>query len=180
MSIALLGGHGDIRAPVEFADAVELYARQHGRHATMKFVRPPVNCWVVEFELKAADPRLKAAQAQLTETPKEIVYVWREERGKNWMKDKPRFVGYKLDELGVTGLIAFLEKTNTWGRGEYKSHEAAAKDQADKAESSRERLAETHRKEAVARGMDQRRQALDIPFLPVGVDLNAPTTAPEE
>lgn len=174
MSVTLLGtrGGGEIRPPVEYADAVEMYARQYGRHATMKFVPPPVNCWVVEFSLRSNDPRMKLSQQQLVEEePKEVIYLWREVRGENWMKDKPRFVGYRLEELGVTGVIALLEKTNTWGRGEYRSHAEAAKDQEYKAEKARERIEETHRREAVARGMDRRRQALEIPFLPVGIEL---------
>jgi hypothetical protein len=184
MSVGLLGLRqgGELRPPAEYADAVELYARRNGRHATMKFI-PPLSAWVIEFTLKAGDPRMALAQAQITEEPKEVVYVWR------WVEKSPLakgmgcFVGYRLDELGVGGLIEWLEKSNTWGRGEYRSHTEAAQDQADKAVKAKEKIADEHRQNAKDRGLEYRRQVGEIPYLTVGITLtdDGPTTArPEE
>lgn len=181
MTLALPTRMGtDLRAPVEYADAVEMYARKSGRHAKLVFVPPPVNCWVVQFTLKANDPTLAGFQAgKLEDEPNEPVYIWRESNAlESYKAGRRHFVGYKLDELGVTGLLAFLEKTDTFsGRGQYASHTEAAKDQLDKGERAREKAESDAREGARQLAEDARRQINKIPFLPVGIDLTTPTTA---
>lgn len=135
----------------------------------MKFAPPPVNAWVIEMTLKSTDPRMKLVQAGLAEEPKEVIYLWREIPGT--AKDKARFVGYRLEELGVTGVIQFLEKDNSWGRGQYRSLGEAVKHQEEKKEKALEKSEADHRDNAIRRGMEHRRQALGIPFLPVGINL---------
>jgi hypothetical protein len=164
--------------PPEFADAVETYARRSGRHGTLKFV-PVLRCWVVQLSLKATDPALAGWQAgKLDEQPMEPVYLWREPTPVERLKGAKGFVGYNLDELGVTGLIEFLEKTDTFsGRGQYASHTEAAADQAYKGEKAREKLQNDAREHARDVAEDRRRQINAIPFLPVGIDFTPPTTA---
>lgn len=180
---------GGITPPAEFADAAELYARRSGRHGTLKYVPPPVNCWIVELTLKSTDPRMLAWQTgQLDSEPKEVVYLWRPATPKERAKEPlTQFVGYKLDELGVSGMIQLLERTNTMsGRGEYKSLEQALKDQTDKRDEGQQKIADEARDNAHDRVMDKRRSVLGIPYLGVGIDLKddsrktAPTTASEE
>lgn len=173
----------DIRPPAEFADAVELYARRTDRHGTLKFIPPPVNCWVVQLSLKGNNPLLGGWQGQkLEEEPCEPVYLWRPSTPKETAKaGREHFVGYKLDELGVTGMIALLEQTDTFsGRGQYASQKDAIRDQANKAESGVAKLVDEARKGAVEVGLDKRRQVFGIPYLGVGIDLKhkAPESAP--
>lgn len=189
----------DIQAPPEFADAVETYARQYGRHATMRFLPFPLNCWVIEFTLKANDPALLAwREGRLKEEPKEVVHLWEfvpaKPKGREPVEVKQlrqqavkagtrldRYVGYKLSDLGVSGVVAFLEKGNTWGRGRYASHEAAVKEQMDKKAEADVLVAAEAKQNAIDRGMEQRRQALKIPYLGVGIDLKkGPESAPGE
>ena len=171
-----------ILPPVEFADAVEMYARRHDRNGALRFIPPPVNCWIVAFSLKPNDPRRLLGDDQ-----EEIVYLWRqptrEERAKQ--NGPLNYVGYKLDELGVTGLVEFLEKTNTWsGRGQYDSLASAMRDQDEKKATAMQKAVDQGRQDAVDDGMQKRRQVLKIPFLPVGINLKksrqGPTTAPKE
>lgn len=183
-------GKDDLRPPVEFADAVEMYAREHDRHGTLKF-EPRLNVWVIEFTLKAGDPRLRAWQEGMaTEEPKEVIQLW------DYLSDAPRsrehirikehrrdamkrglrlnnYVGYTLAELGVSGMIAFLEEGNTWGRGQYKSHEAAVIDQNEKRIAGEIATEANARQNAVDRGMESRRKVLGIPMKSVGIDLQS-------
>lgn len=181
MSLALpshLRGEVDqFPPPPEFADAVEAYARKSGRHGTLKFV-PVLNCWIVQLTLKATDPALAGFQSGKIEEPTEPVYLWREPTPVERSKGAKGFVGYKLDELGITGLVEFLEKTDTFsGRGQYRSHTEAAADQAYKGEKAREKLQNEAREHARDVAEDRRRQINAIPFLPVGIDFTPPKPA---
>ena len=176
---------GGLTPPVEFADAVETYARKYGKHGTMRFVPPPVNVWIVEFELRANDPRRSLWQSQRAkEEPKEVVYLWRDATPQEIARARGQWhrVGYKLDELGVSGLVQFLDRTNLFsGRGEYGSLTEAVKDQANKQEQGEAKELEDARQGAVEIGMDKRRQLFKIPYLNVGIDLKkTPTTASGE
>lgn len=163
---------GGVTPPPEFAEAVELYARKHERHGTLEFV-PPINSWVVKLTPRSADPMAKLFNAGAEEAV-EMVQLWR------WDPKQKQYVGYTLDELGVSGLVGFLEKGNTWGRGEVKSHtDALNRHMAGQAKASEKAEADA-RQNAVDRGMEYRRQILEIPYHTVGVDLaTAPTTAQE-
>ena len=168
---------GGVTPPVEFADAVELYARRHGRSARLRFVPFPVNSWAVEFEYRANDPRRLGIQQGRTDD-KEVIYLWRDATPKEIARvGRWHRVGYKLDELGVSGMIDFLERTNLFsGRGEYSSVREAMKDQDDKRERGIEKIEKDAREDSRHAGMDLRRQILDIPYLPVGIDLKQSTT----
>lgn len=166
---------GEFNAPAAYAEAVELYARKSGRHATMRF-QPAINCWTVEFTLRPTDGRLEAFQAgRVMEEPKEVVYLWRFEEPRD--RGRPgMYVGFKLEDLGVAEMIAFLEKGNTWGRGDYRSHSQAAKHQWDKQMEARAKIDVAAKLQAVERGMDKRRTTLKIPYLGVGIDLKGGAT----
>lgn len=172
----------DITPPVEFADAVEKYARRTNRHGTLRFAPPPVNCWVIELTLMQNDPARAAWQGQIVEEePAEIVYLWRASTPAESSKHgREHLVGYKLDELGVTGMIELLERTDTFsGRGQYRSHKDAIRDQAYKAEKGVEKLVDEARADSVRIGLDMKGSCEGRPYLTVDVDFTkAPTTAP--
>ena len=176
MSLALpahLAGGGDqFPPPTEFAEAVEMYARQNGRHGTLKFIQI-MNCWIIEFTLRAADPRRLAwKMGAAKEEPKEVVNLWR------FDQKQQMYIGYKLDELGISGLLEFLNRGNTSQSAESLSD--SVRKQAQSQEDAQEKIKKSKRDDARHRGMLDRRQALGIPILPIGIDLKAPTTAPRE
>lgn len=172
-------GVGACPPPAEFADAVEQYARRSNRHATLKFVPPPVNCWVVELTLRADDPAMLAVQQGKAEAPTEVVYLWRPSTPRETSKaGRPHMVGYKLDELGVGKMIELLEMTNTTtGRGQYASQTDAVRDQQYKQERAMEAAVDKGRQGAREAAEDKRRSINQIPFVGIGIDLKTPTTA---
>lgn len=170
----------DVPPPQDFADAVEMYARRSGRHATLKFVPPPVNCWVVELTLRADDPAMLAVQlGKAEETPTEVFYLWRPSTPRETSKaGRPHMVGYKLDELGITKMLEMLEQTNTTtGRGQYASQTEAVRDQQYKQERAMEAAVDKGRQGAREVAEDKRRSINQIPFIGIGIDLKTPTTA---
>lgn len=170
---------GGISPPAEFADAVEMYARKYGKHATLKFIPPPVNVWAVEMSLGVNDPRNMIHQKQVGEQPTEIVYLWREATPQEIARNSGRWhrVGYKLDELGVAGITKFLDKTNLFsGRGQYSSMSEAMKDQDNKRERAEAKAVSDAREESRHVAMDMRRQILGIPLLPGGIESKQSTT----
>lgn len=173
-------------APPEFQDAVELWARKSGRHARLTFVptefqegRTVNGTWLVRIDLRENDPRLSLYQdGKMPEKPTEDVWIHRSnpKEGKikpntHGRREQP-FIPISIQQLGVSGLIGFLEKGDTWsGRGKYSSLE----DQLQKVrKQNRERRHAFREQMKLENRMEQaqkRRQVLGIPLVPVGIDL---------
>lgn len=111
-----------MQTPVEIADAVELWARQQGRHGRL-FWQPVMKCFCIEFTLKPDDPRRKAWQEQtvkLEKEPTESVPL------NTWDPEKKRHRAWNLEQIGVEGIVQYLDKANMMsGRGEHKDMWAA-------------------------------------------------------
>lgn len=138
------------RVPVEIADAVELWARQFGRHATIAWVPTSPPTPQVRISLKASDPMRQMADLFQGEEPAETVELvkWDEKRG--------CYAPVSLDDLGVTGVLEILERGNTWsGRGEFSSHEEALKAQAEEIQRSNERRKRHSRDDTLAWAGDE-------------------------
>lgn len=183
MGLALpkrMNGGGGIRPPAEFADAVELYARRRDRTGTLKFVPWPVNCWVVEFGLRSNDPRMALwKMGAAAEPPTDVVYLWRDATPLEIAraKGRPHMVGYKLDELGVSGMLAFLERTDlASGRGEFNSLKQAMDEQDFKQQKAGEKAESNARQESRDVAEDMRRQILGIPYHTVGIEFGSKET----
>lgn len=175
---------GEVQAPVEFRDAVEMWARNHGRHADLEFIAP-IATWQVRLSPMANDPRLelykqgKVPYEELWECVQLTQPVTAEDRAKHPNLKGP-YRPMNLSEMGVDGLIALLDKGNMWTkRGEFNSIQealcAARERQVREQEKMRRTLSETVRDIA----LDVRRRIHEIPFLRVGIDLTPPTGAPE-
>ena len=170
-------------APYEFRDTAELFARQYGGHGDIVWVAAPVNCWQVRFTLKPGDPRLRNPddgthfEAVLLHefvdparepTHPKLDQLPRDSRNRY----KPAFVAIELDDLGTSGLQEILEKGSLLsGRGEFISSEQAAKAVLDRHRNHRERTRQQLRDAARHRALADRRSLLDIPTVPVGIDL---------
>lgn len=162
------GARQQRRAPLEFQEAVELHFRKSGRHASIVWIPEPVCQWQVRITLRADDPVLRAYQAGETEEePIETVEItyFDEEAG--------MYVGYELDELGVSGLVEMLEKGDMWsGQGKFSSIQEAMTWQVETQRNMRERLKQAMKDEAMAVARDVRKRVLSEPVLPVGISLN--------
>ena len=170
-------------APYEFRDTAELFARQYGGHGDIVWVAAPVNCWQVRFTLKPGDPRLRHPdngthfEAVLLHefvdpdrepTHPKLDQLPRDKRNRH----KPAFVAIELDDLGTSGLQEILERGSLLsGRGEFTSAEQASKAVLDRHRNLRERTRQELRDASRHRTLDGRRKFLDIPQIPVGIDL---------
>jgi hypothetical protein len=167
--IATVGGaRQDRRAPLEFQDAVELHFRKSGRHATVVWIPEPVCQWQVRITCRPDDPQLKAFKdGTIDEEPMETVEITRfdEEAG--------LYVGYELEELGVSGLIEMLEQGDMWsGQGRFSSIQEALTYQVEAHKSFQDRLKNAMRDEAMAVARDVQKRVLNEPVLPVGISFN--------
>jgi len=162
------GARQQRRAPLEFQDAVELHFRKSGRHATIVWIPEPVCQWQIRITLRPDDPALAAWQAgEAEEEPVETVEIT------FYDEDLGLYVGYELDELGVSGLTEMLEKGDTWsGQGRFSSIQDALTWQVENQRSTQERLRNAMRDEAMAVGRDVRKRVTGEPILPVGIDLS--------
>jgi len=182
------------RAPVEYRDAVEAWARGHGGHGDIVWVPAPANVWQVRLSLKAGDPRLQFGEGFETV---ELHDWWSAEQ---WLKNKPDlakrraasrvarpgkrshritpgYYAFELDELGIEGILSRLSRGNLLsGRGEFKSAEEAGDIQRQKHRAAKEKRRLDEREDARHRSLDIRRSLLKIPFLPVGIEFTKGTT----
>ena len=155
--------------PVEIADEVELWARQSGRHATLRFVpilgkrRGPITgTWVVCLTLRANDKRLGLLQQQkVAEEPTEKV----------WLHEPDGQGGYRafdIVQLGASGVRNLLERGDMWsGRGEFDSleHQLRVTKQWNEAARAKNRAEAKDGARSDAR--DKRRQWFGIPLVSV-------------
>lgn len=171
------------RAPAEIAEAVELYAREHGRTGSIEFAVGP-NVWIVKLSLRPNDKRMLLwREGRAPEPPVET--VWLQERNPDEGKVM-RFEGGRpvregmwrpLDiyQMGAEGVRTFLERGNCWsGRGEYSSVADAVQKAAETDEREKVRFREQMKEENRYERRDNRRAYLGIPFTTVGIDLKQP------
>jgi hypothetical protein len=122
------GQRGAPEAPWEIREEVETYAREWDRTGRVEFAVGP-NLWLAKFSLKPNDPRMKAWQEGRAEEPPVETVVF-QERTATGLK------ALDINEMGPSGVRAFLEKGNTWsGRGE--TLDSAFKKVADADEAER-------------------------------------------
>lgn len=184
------------QAPPEIREAVELYARKGGRHATVHFA--PLVGWFVRFTLRANDPRLRAyREGRSAEPGYEEAYFHvknpfegrvmsiREVKADRRFRSAPlidwhagrryRQAPYlQLDilQLGVTGVLRFLEREDTWsGRGEFSSLTEATEWALERNREGSEALRRHSEQRAADRALEERRRLLGTPFVSVGTDL---------
>ncbi len=137
---------------------------------------PP--CWSVNLSLKPNDPALRAYQeGKATEEPTEGVLLieWDDSLG-DMLPSGRKAGGYRavnLEEYGAAGVVGLLEKGNTWsGRGDFGSMQEAVTAAASRSRESKNALREAQRQHVRDYAADTRRQYLEIPLIPVGVELN--------
>ena len=158
-----------VTIPWDIADAVEMWAREkrgtHGRIAWNAVMR----CPVIDFELKADDPRMKAYRdGRLKHEPKESIPLHYQKEGGG------PFYPINLTELGVSGLMEMLDRANTWsGRGEFKSTMAAIAATERKNEALRDSIRAAAKDNARERAKDMRRQIFDLPMVTVPENIGA-------
>ena len=170
-----LGRGGAPTPPVEIADEVEQYARESGRHATLRYVptllkgrKAVLGTWRVEFSLKEDDKRLELFRTgRVSEAPAEI--VWLHEPDPSFPSG---YRPYKLEDLGPSGVRNFLEKGNLHsGRGEHRSLEEMVRRVEEQNQVARTKYRQDKKEENRFRRREERRWRLKIPFIGVAIEL---------
>lgn len=159
-------------APVDVREAVELWARQNrGTHGTVVW-NTVMNCWEIQFELKAEDPRMKAwRDGKLRVKPMEPVFLHRQKRAADGTPT-PHWEGVPLEELGVSGVLRWLDEGNTWsGQGRYRSFDQACKAADDHNEALKGMIAKEAEINAGLRARDDRKRILKTPWTTVPANL---------
>ena len=177
-----------VRPSREFSEAVIEWGRTYGLDATLEWAPDPANAWIVKIALKPNDPRRRAGDAD-DHFETVVLHDWHEPEwfranGKSHKCRRnarnrmvPSFYAPTLDEMGVTGIIARLERGSlTSGRGEHgkKTAEQIQEDRRQQFRADKDRRRRRMRDEAVAESLDKRRSRLKIPFLPVGIEFRRP------
>lgn len=171
-------------APVEIRDAVEAFARKSGTHGDVLWVGQPINAWQVRLTLKEGDPRLRSDHPD-DKYEAVLLQEWvdpakephnplakRLTRRDRWNRLLPGYVSLELEELGVAGILAILERGSLMtGRGEFKNAEEAIKKTREANTAAKDIARRKAREEAGARARDIRRQLQKIPYHRVGIDL---------
>ena len=167
--------------PVEIADDVELWARQYGRHATLKFLplliqdgRVVRGAWVVRLTLRSTDKRMQLYQlGVVAEPPTEDVWLVtpNPKEGQpiaGTELREPAVLGLNITQMGAGGVRQFLEKGDTWsGRGQYRSLEEQVRQVRAANAATREKFRADLKEESRLEQRDKRRWRLKIPFIPV-------------
>lgn len=176
-------------APAEYKDAVELYARETGRHGDLVFIPTETRLgkvvrgtWLARFTLRDSDPLLGLSQRQeVAKTPTEDVWFHTPNPlegqpipGTHGLRE-PAFKPLSIQEMGVSGIRTFLQKGNMWsGRGQYNSLE----EQVQKVREQNKEAKEKNRSDAKEANRfdqrDRRRSRFKVPFIRVGIDLKNP------
>ena len=161
-------------APAEVREAVELWARANrGTHGAFVW-NMVMNCWQAEFELKDDDPRMRDWKSgRLKVKPMERVTFHRQGRDANG-KPTPHWFSVPLEDLGVQGVINWLDEGNTWsGTGRYRSFDAACKAADEHNEGLRAMIAREAEANAGLRARDDRKRLLGTPWTTVPADISA-------
>lgn len=159
--------------PCEIADAVELWARQWGRHGTIG-MNQALRCPVIELSLKSDDPRLKHWQeGRLKYEPKESILLHYQRTEPDGSKSV-HFYPLNLEELGVSGVLEILDRGNMWsGRGEYENFQKAAQVMGEYNEKLKQQMKDAAVEEGRLRARDMRRQVLGLPLVSVPDNIGA-------
>lgn len=116
--------------PSSIADAVERWARQWGRHGRLEW-HDALKCFVIHFSRRSDDPTLAAVQAGLRaeSTESVMLHEWKQNaRPHPYLPGQtvPGWVAMDLEQYGVDGVLAILDRGNLWsGRGEYRTPQEA-------------------------------------------------------
>ena len=135
--------------------------------------------WVVRLSLRPNDKRLQLyREGKMPEPPTEEVWLVEpnpkagEPIAYAPGQREPAVVGLKLEELGVGGVLTYLQRGNTWsGRGEFASLEEQAQKAMDHNAAEREKFRRHHKEESRHEQRDRRRWRFKIPFVRVLTDL---------
>lgn len=160
--------------PWEIRDAVELWARQQGRHARVEWHRG-LGCAVIHFSRKSDDPMMREWQeGRLSEEPTESVMLH------HWDPAKKRHVPLDLGEYGASGIVNMLDESNVWsGRGRYASLQAAIEATITGHNQHRERLRQAAEDAGRESAWLHQRGVLGLPQVPVVADVQSTTPEPD-
>lgn len=148
--------------PWDWADAVEVWAREQGRHGRLVW-NTVLRCYEAQIDLKDADPRLLAwQQGKVRQKPVESVFFHRQDKpGGPW-------VAMDLQQMGPSGIRKYLDEGNLWsGRGRYRNLMEACRAADDHNQRLEAIMAEAAEQGARDNAREHRRQLFDLPLVSV-------------
>ena len=154
---------------MEYDEAVELWARQWGRHGRIEW-NGFTNGWVIHLTRKADDPLMKAYRdGVLDHEPTESIPL-------TMFDPKKGYVSVGLDEIGVGGILDLLDEGNIWsGRGAYESHEDSMNAKRARNDEKRRLDREAQKERGQEMAAQSRRKVFDLPLVPVSQSLSTST-----
>lgn len=172
---------GEVQAPVAFRDALEKWARGHGRHADLVYV-PAICTWQVRLSPMPNDPQLelhKQGKVKYEELWETIELVEAKKPKEITAKSPSPYKPIPLGEIGIDGLLALLDKGNMWSRrGDFNSLQEALVAARERQKMTTEKLRRDERDNAGYMAQWFRRQIFKVPFLRVGIDLKSLSETP--
>lgn len=155
--ILSLGGRRETPVPVEVADAVTLWFREHGQQARLVWC-DAASCGEVQVKFLPGDPRLKGFQEGQYATDYESFWLHYHDAEKGHM------VAYPLGELGAEGVRSLLDRANLWsGTGEYRSQQEAISAVGERNQRAQAAVKEAALQLAWDNAHERRARVLEIP-----------------
>jgi hypothetical protein len=158
--------------PYQITDAVELWAREHGRHGSVR--RDPRGFAVIELSIKDDDPRMKGwREGKLKSKPVDKVPLlyqktFRDQYGKE--QRSPRYSPIDLEELGVSGVLEILNRGNlASGTGEWRDLMQCVQSVAAKNDALKDSIMRAARDNARARAREIVRDAAPKSFVAANI-----------
>lgn len=156
--------------PPEISEAVELWAREWGRHARITHLMitdPPTP--QIHLSPKPNDPRRKKVQEGewAPEEAEETVHLWEYEG----TAPEGSYVGIPLRSLGVRGVLRWLERGNTWSeRGEVDSLQEGVDRERKRRKRAEKQVEDSDLDDVEHIAKRVKRQITDTPLIQPGID----------
>jgi hypothetical protein len=156
--------------PWQLSDAVEMWARERGKHATIGW-NSATNCAVIDFTLRPDDPRMKAyREGKLRFEPKESLLLNYRETDSQGREYGP-FLPLDIEQLGVSGVINMLNEGDVQsGNGKYADMQQAVHAIERRNAQARAKMKDVAVENARLRARDDRRWVAGQPLVTVTTD----------
>lgn len=151
--------------PPDVRDEIILWFREQGRMASVHW-NEVMRCAEVRVRFRDDDPRMKAFRDGRVRLDYDPVWLHHE--------TKHGLVGYNLTELGASGVRNLLDQGNLHsGRGEYRDLYESIKAVHARNEKLQDEIKKAALEGVRERSHLKRRAILQLPQVPVGIDLKS-------
>lgn len=153
-----------MQIPWDVQDEIILWFREQGRMASVVW-NDTMRCAEIRVRFREDDPRMEGFRSGRTKIDFDPVWLHHE--------TKDGLVGYNLSELGASGVRNLLDQGNLHsGRGEYRNLYESIKAVHARNEKMQDEIKKAAMEGVRERSHLARRKILQLPQVPVGVNLN--------